>query len=311
MMRSRRPRIAALAWATLAVALGACVNGHADDTDTNHQLNLADLADYRAALDGKATAQNAQADGAPRVVRFRDLWDNSQAFLGRRVTIQGRVERIFRQAAVGQFPPLAEVWIVSPAGDPFCLVFAQHEPTTGNDQRDQKNRPDVQSGKQKDQDIRRAVPEVGQTVRFTGTFLKMVSYVAPDGKRLAPLIVGDRPPVDQRDGPTRAGVTASRERSAEVFETIGGRDSRAPRDDWPGSGASLALAIALAALALGIIAWRHIHTPARRPRFSQLQQGLPEPGDPPLEFIDTQTPLGGQVAGSSDRYVSRDAREIQ
>ena len=47
------------------------------------------------------------------------------SFEGRRITIQGRVSRIFRQGPVGSFPPLAEVWITSPAGDPFCVVCPQ------------------------------------------------------------------------------------------------------------------------------------------------------------------------------------------
>ena len=58
-------------------------------------------------------------------VKFRDLWNRPDVFRGRRVTVEGRVVRIFRQGPVGSFPPLAEVWITSPAGDPFCVVFPQ------------------------------------------------------------------------------------------------------------------------------------------------------------------------------------------
>ena len=81
---------------------------------------------------------------------FKDLWNRPDAFRGRRVTVEGRVQRIFRQGPVGSFPALAEIWIASPAGDPFCLVVPQAA----------------------------GVPKLGQTVRFTGTFLKMVRYAA-------------------------------------------------------------------------------------------------------------------------------------
>ena len=43
------------------------------------------------------------------------------------------------------------------------------------------------------------LPKLGQMVQFTGTFLKIVRFAAGDGTRLAPLIVGDQPPVRVRD----------------------------------------------------------------------------------------------------------------
>ena len=57
------------------------------------------------------------------MVGFRELWDHPETYRGRRVQVEGRVVRRFRQGAFGTFPPLDEVWAVSPAGDPFCLVF--------------------------------------------------------------------------------------------------------------------------------------------------------------------------------------------
>ncbi len=75
------------------------------------RLGLADLAGYRAALSGKATADDAGAADPPAQVRFRDLWERPDAFRGRHVIVEGRVVRIFRQEAVGSFPALAEVWI--------------------------------------------------------------------------------------------------------------------------------------------------------------------------------------------------------
>jgi hypothetical protein len=136
------------------------------------RLGLGDLAGYRAALSGKATADDARAGDPPAPVHFRDLWNRPDVFRGRRVIVEGRVLRIFRQEPVGSFPALAEVWISSTSGDPFCLVSPQAGP----------------------------IPEPGQNVRFAGTFLKMVRYAASDAARLAPLVVGDRAPSSQPAG---------------------------------------------------------------------------------------------------------------
>ena len=125
-------------------------------------LTLADLPAYQAALSAKATIPPAR-------VGFRDLWERPERYRGRPVRVEGSLVRQFRQAAFGTFPPLVEAWAVSPAGDPFCLVF-----------------PDSAS---------RATPALGTRVRFVGTFLKQVRYQGGDGPRLAPLIVGAGPPV--------------------------------------------------------------------------------------------------------------------
>src|SRR5438045_2123290 len=75
------------------------------DQGQDDQWSLADLAGYRAALTGRATADDARPSDPPAPVRFRDLWERPGAFQGRRVSIRGRVERIFRQGPVGSFPP--------------------------------------------------------------------------------------------------------------------------------------------------------------------------------------------------------------
>ena len=85
---------------------------------TESGLTLSDLAAYRAALEGKA-----EPTGPAVAVTFRELWDHPERYQGRRVRVEGRVARRFRQGAFGTFPPLVEAWAVSPAGDPFCLVF--------------------------------------------------------------------------------------------------------------------------------------------------------------------------------------------
>jgi hypothetical protein len=240
----------------MVVALGSWAHCLADDRDTKHQLNLADLPGYRAALDGKPAAGSTEAGGAPKAVSFRDLWNQPDTFLGHRVIVTGRVERIFRQAAVGNFPPLAEVWITAPAGDPFCVVFAQ---------------PNL-------------APEVGRSVRFTGTFLKVVSYAASDGKRLAPLIVGDQPPVYESDEPHKNGAASSSNNPAEVFQTIGGRNSRLEQDRQSSFEMSWVLALATAAFAAGIIIWQHLRMAQQRQRVARQRHHLPAEEEPPLEF---------------------------
>jgi hypothetical protein len=142
----------------LVVALVALLGAGSDDTG----LSLADLASYRAAL-------VRPAEGPARAVTFRELWDHGADFQGRRVRIDGKVARRFRQGAIGTFPPLEEVWATSPAGDPFCLVFP--------------------AGKSPSE----AAP--GASVRFEGTYLKRLRYHGADVDRLAPLIVGDRAPL--------------------------------------------------------------------------------------------------------------------
>jgi hypothetical protein len=230
----------------------------ADDRDTKHQLNLVDLPGYRAALDGKPAPGSSVADGAPKAVRFRDLWDQPGTFLGRRVIVKGRVERIFRQTAVGSFPPLAEVWITAPAGDPFCVVFAQP----------------------------RLAPDIGRTVRFTGTFLKMVKYAASDGGRLAPLIVGDQPPAYEPDEPEKSGAASSHENPAGVFQTIAGSMTQSPQDRGRWWEMSWVLALAAAGLAAGIIIWQHMRTPHRRHGVVRQRQDSSGENDPHLEFIN-------------------------
>ncbi|MDR3622761.1 MAG: hypothetical protein P4L85_25635 [Paludisphaera borealis] len=136
----------------------------AGQVEDDAPLGLADLAAEHAALTGKS-----DASGPPQAVAFRDLWDRPDAWRGRRVIVRGRVARVFRQAAVGSFPPLVEAWIEEPPGNLFCAVFASGA----------TDAPAIASG---------------ASVAFTGTFLRRVRYAADDGGRLAPLIVGAEPP---------------------------------------------------------------------------------------------------------------------
>ncbi len=135
--------------------------------DEGKPIGLIDLEAYRAAL-------NAKPGGTAQLVDFHELWDRPEAHLGRAVAVSGRVARFFRQPKFGDFPPLIEAWVVSPSGDPFCLVYPQVEGVDG--------------------------AGIGDAVRFSGTFLRQIRYRGGDVPRLAPLIVGPLAP--DAPGPT-------------------------------------------------------------------------------------------------------------
>ena len=80
------------------LVIGSCRWCGADDSEVPPRLTLADLATYRAALAGKVTADDASAADPPAPSSFKDLWSRPDAFRGRRVTVEGRIERIFRQS---------------------------------------------------------------------------------------------------------------------------------------------------------------------------------------------------------------------
>lgn len=220
----------ARAW-PLALASLAALTAAGDD---GSGLSLADLAPYRAALERPA------AGSGPAVpVTFRALWDHPGRYEGRRVRVEGRVARRFRQGALGTFPPLVEVWAVSPAGDPFCLVYAAPAPPAAG--------PD---------------PAPGASVRFEGTYLKRLRYRGGDADRLAPLIVGDRPPAVTTPAPPRGAAEPEPEPA---------------RGSDPVAWAFGLVCAGFVALAL---ARRHLSGPPRR---------LPRPErdlDPPPEFLD-------------------------
>ncbi len=244
------------------------------DDEPDDRIGLADLAAYRAALSGKPTADDARPSDPPRPVGFRDLWEHPEAHRGRRVTIRGRLERTFRQGAVGSFPPLVEAWVFSAAGDPFCVVYprpdesgAEAAPAAGSD---------------------KAKAGPGRPVRFTGTFLKTVRYPAGDGERLAPLIVGDRPPEPQPAAEADGGLDAPPSGAGRVFRAIGGGDGR------PGEGRrswtleTTALGMVLAAMAALLIVRQHIRGARLDDRaVTRRRQREPATADPPLHFIDS------------------------
>jgi hypothetical protein len=254
--------------AVLLLAQGAWssrAQSGSDDLET--RLGLADLAAYRAALSGKTTADDAHAAEPVSPVTFHDLWDHPETWRARRVQVQGKIARIFRQDAVGGFPPLAEAWLSTPEGDLFCTVF----PTAG-------------------------VPDVGQNVTFTGRFLRTIRYAGSDQPRLAPWIVGDRPPSSVALAPPASEPATG----AAAFRAIGA--SPEPEPEWERqmgrrfeswSPAAWMLGIALGLAGAGVLAWQHVCRPlAARPRGTRDKNQGSAAADPPLVFLETE-PVNG------------------
>ncbi|WP_422929957.1 hypothetical protein [Singulisphaera sp. PoT] len=170
---TRRKAIASLA---LAISNLAAARLLADS-----KLELVDLPAYRAAL-----TESNRPKTPPSRVTFRDLWFRGAEFEGKFVQVEGRLARRFHQPPFGTFPSLTEAWLISPAGDPFCVVFPDEK---GID-----------------------LPKTG-TLQFAGMYLKKVRYEGGDAVRGAPLIVGSQPP---KAGAQSPAAPAPRKRSNQL-----------------------------------------------------------------------------------------------
>src|SRR5205823_14854453 len=112
-------------------------------------------------------------------------------------------------------------------------------------------------------------PEPGRRVTFTGTFLKTIRYAAADQARLAPLIIGDRPPTlaaktsTPPDEPAAA-ITLRALGASPVNASTSG--SAQTVESW--SATTWALGLVLGLAAAGVLAWQHIHKPLSRIPFS-------------------------------------------
>ena len=241
----------------VALALFARLSPASGQTDKpDDRLGLADLPAEHAALSGKATIDGPEAHAPPQSVTFRELWNHPETWRGRRVRVQGTIARVFRQGAVGSFPPLAEAWLSTPEGDLLCVVFPQE------DRRGQKTHSKAgpaQNTRNEPAPARELEPEPGRRVTFTGTFLKTIRYPAADLARLAPLIVGDRPP-------TMTMETAVGGESATAGALRARSETRPRSEVWTPAAWVLSLALGLAAAA--VLAWQHVRgaPPSKRKR---------------------------------------------
>jgi hypothetical protein len=291
-----------LPWAAAWIAFGVAIvslalaQGQEVDGELPARLGLADLAAYRAALAGKAVADDPPSSNPPPSVSFRELWDRSGAWKGRRVRVTGELVRIFRQGPVGSFPALAESWIRTPAGDLLCLVAPLPPPTS----------PTLRAGasvfeadSRDVSDRERGGLELGRRVAFTGTFLKIVRYPAGDQERLAPLIVGDRPPesISAQNSPEVEGG-----RSAEEALRAMGRGTAPQNTDRPAAPASawsptswwLVLGLLVVGLAV-VLQLRTLRNPGpgrgrRQDRFCSSENSSPTAmlADSPPRFVDSE-----------------------
>ncbi len=264
--------------------------GESQDQDQDRdrdRLGLADLAAYRAALAGRATGDRARSSDPPAQVGFRELWKAPDDYRGRRVTVRGRIERTFRQGAVGSFPPLVEAWVFTASGDPLCVVY----PRSDEGEREGA-REEVPAPGQGQHPLRLGDRAAGQSVEFTGTFLKMVRYAAGDGDRLAPLIVGDRPPALVRaPGGSAEARAAEATGEGDVLRAIGGEvggvGQNGRRSSW--SRSNWILGLTMAAVAVAAIAAQHLRGARMGHRANARDRGRErerEGPDPPLQFVD-------------------------
>lgn len=268
-----------------------------DQEQDQNRLGLADLAAYRAALAGRATGDRARSSDPPVQVGFRELWNSPEVYRGRRVTVRGRVERTFRQGAVGSFPPLVEGWVFTSSGDPLCVVY----PRSGEGETDRE----AGAGTKAARGAAHALDDraAGQSVEFTGTFLKMVRYAAGDGDRLAPLIVGDHPPALVATAASAEDRSARAAGRDNVLRAVGGElaGQNGARLGW--SRSSWILGLTMAAVAVAIIAAQHLRGAGLRDRAAaKARGGARATPDLPLEFIeppDGPGPAGEQPGASS------------
>ncbi|MFM7317366.1 MAG: hypothetical protein ACKO5E_10495 [bacterium] len=117
----------------------------------------------------KALNRPAAAEG--RIVSFRELWDKSPDELEGPLAISGLVLRRFRREAVGQFPPLAELWVRTDDDGLVLLTM-----------RDDSRRDDS----------KRLLEQATAPCRMIEArvwFLRRVRYQAEDAERIAPWLV--------------------------------------------------------------------------------------------------------------------------
>lgn len=138
--------------------------------DDSIGLDVEDIPAYLAAL---SDGTHRPAPPTP----FLDLWKRPDDFLGKRVTVSGRVAREFSAPASGELPARIEFWLVQDDGNLICAVVPRADGTSLADRH----------------------------VEICGTSLGLVRYQSGDVTRLAPLIVGPGP---VRTSPGRAAASS-------------------------------------------------------------------------------------------------------
>jgi hypothetical protein len=114
---------------------------------------------------------NRGVPGEGRIVSFRELWEKSPEELDGPLTVSGLVLRRFRREAVGQFPPLAELWVRTDDDGLVLLTIRQDWPKEYS---------------------RKYVEEAtapGRMIEATCWFVRRVRYKAEDAERIAPWLV--------------------------------------------------------------------------------------------------------------------------
>ena len=130
-------------------------------------------------------------------------------------------------------------------GDPFCLVAPQEIAA--------RESSVLRTGDRMTARLKRPL-EGGQFVQFTGTFLRMVRYLASDGGRLAPLVVGNRAPVCV----TEAGRKAAA-RSSGIGDLANSKQNNSETSVhrvW--SSETYTIGLLVISLVIGAFTWQHL-----------------------------------------------------
>jgi len=121
------------------------------------------LADWPALA--KALKQEKATQG--RIVSFRELWQATPAELAEPLALSGVVLRRFRREAVGQFPPLEELWLRT--DDDNLVLITNKSKAERNESSD--------------------ITAPGSAVDIVAKFIRKVRYDASDEPRVAPWLV--------------------------------------------------------------------------------------------------------------------------
>ena len=174
------------------------------------------------------------------------LMQQSEAYLGSKVRIQGRVGRSEKKKAAANLFGITDYWelwvLPSDGGDrPFVLIASsvpEKVAAVGTEQA---------SGR-------------GPEIQFVGTFFKRLAYASNYGADAAPVVIG------------RLFGSSARSSPASVPRAVKRTSARAPNSFW----LALAMAIALGVTVAGLVMWRTTQSAKRSRKVREQHRKSPE-----------------------------------
>lgn len=134
--------------------------------DTAEPVSLADWPALFRAL-------NTTSEAPGRIISFRELWDAKPGSIIGQISLSGLVIRRFRREAIGQFPPLEELWVRT--DDDGLILVTSRSQSKSNDEVTTESDP----------------TGPGKAITVSGQFLRKIRYEAADSPRIAPWIVAE------------------------------------------------------------------------------------------------------------------------